>query len=604
MKNQLYKFLSLILVLLLLFTGCQAPSASTDKSVNVSQSGINYEIGLAEGDNEEFNAFLMDCFAELVTSDSITFHYTLQNPENYGVSMDAVTLGDADLITLEDSYDQTKAYLATLESFNYDQLSSRQQLVYDIFKDSLELSIESYDYRLYGVLFSPTTGIQAQLPIILNEYIFYSEDDVADYFLLLKDIPNYFRDLLDIERFRSEQGLFMSDTTADAIIKQCEAFIENPEENLLIDIFDDKLDAELPDLKDQKKSDYIHENKTIVLESVIPAYQMIIAELTALKGTGVNDLGLAYFDQGKEYYEYLAKEATGSSKTVKEMIKSTEETIVENITLVTLLVSMDNSLYDRMYEFNPELSEPSEILKQLQTSILSDFPTPVSTNFSVKYVHESLEKDLSPAFYMIPAIDAVDANTIYINNYQNDGTDNVTFFSTLAHEGYPGHLYQQTMFNSTNPHPIYGVLDYTGYAEGWATYVEQQSYAWIGADEDLSRILKANQNFALGISARVDLGVNYEGWDRADTADYLSNFGISDEATVNDIFDYVVAEPATYLSYYIGAQEFWELREMAEDSLGEQFDSVAYHEFILTLGPAPFELIQEKLEIWIQNQLS
>ena len=604
MKNHLYRFLSLILVLLLLFTGCQAPSASTDKSVNVSQSSINYEIGLAEGDNEEFNTFLMDCFAELVTSDSITFHYTLQNPENYGVSMDAVTLGDADLITLEDNYDQTKAYLATLESFNYDQLSSRQQLVYDIFKNSLELSIESYDYRLYGVLFSPTTGIQAQLPIILNEYIFYSEDDVADYFLLLKDIPNYFRDLLDIERFRSEQGLFMSDTTADAIIKQCEAFIENPEENLLIDIFDDKLDAELPDLKDQKKSDYIHENKTIVLENVIPAYQMIIDELTALKGTGVNDLGLAYFEQGKEYYEYLAKEATGSSKTVKEMIKLTEETIVENITLVTLLVSMDNSLYDRMYEFNPELAEPSEILKQLQISILSDFPTPVSTNFSVKYVHESLEKDLSPAFYMIPAIDAVDANTIYINNYQNDGTDNVTFFSTLAHEGYPGHLYQQTMFNSTNPHPIYGILDYTGYAEGWATYVEQQSYAWIGADEDLSRILKANQNFALGISARVDLGVNYEGWDRADTADYLSNFGISDEATVNDIFDYVVAEPATYLSYYIGAQEFWNLRQIAEENLGDQFDPVAYHEFILTLGPATFDLIQEKLEIWIQNQLS
>ena len=164
-------------------------------------------------------------------------------------------------------------------------------------------------------------------------------------------------------------------------------------------------------------------------------------------------------------------------------------------------------------------------------------------------------------------------------------------------------MYQQTTFNSTNPHPIYGVINYTGYAEGWATYVEQQSFAWAGADENVARALKANQDFGLALSARVDMGVNYEGWTRTDTAEYLYQFGLDDEETVNGIFDYVVAEPATYLSYYIGAQEFWDLRQMAEENLGDQFDPVAYHEFILTLGPAPFDLIQEKLEAWIQEIL-
>lgn len=628
MKKSMYKFLSLFFVLLLLFAGCQNPTVSNNETVPVSESasaqesvsaqestvpeetvapteeGIKYSIGLAEGDNEEFNTFLMDLFAKFVTSDSITFHYTMQNPKNYGISMETVTLGNPNLDSLEADYEKIKEQMAELKSFDYNQLSSRQQVIYDIIEDALVSSEDSYNYALYDVIFSPTTGIQAQLPIVMNEYIFYTSNDVDDYILLLKDIPNYFRQLLDIEKLRSEEGLFMSDATVDAIVEQCEAFIEIPEENLLIDIFNDKLTNELPDLSDAQKTEYVQKNKEAVLNDVIPAYRMVIDELTALKGTGVNENGLAHFEQGKDYYTVLAKGVTGSSKSVEEMIEFTDKELLRDITLIRMLASKDASLYDRMVEFSPELTDPTAILNQLQTAILSEYPKPVSKDFTIKYVHESLEEDLSPAFYMIPAIDAMDANTIYINNYQNEDSDNATFFATLAHEGYPGHLYQQTMFNSTNPHPIYGVISYKGYAEGWATYVEQQSFAWAGADENLARILKANQDFGLAISARVDMGVNYEGWTRTDTAEYLYQFGLDDEETVNNIFDYVVAEPAAYLSYYIGAHEFWDLRQLAEESLGKQFDPIKFHEFILSFGPAPFDLIEEHLNTWIQEQLS
>lgn len=578
-----------------------AGSSGTD-AAGSNENSADSAIGMQPGDSKEFNTFLMELFNEQITGNSIDFHYSLEHPENYGLSMDEVTFGTVELDDMDASLEETRAALKTLQGFHKEELSPRQQFIYDMLEENFEASIESFDYTLYQTVFSPTIGVQAQLPVILSEYTFRTQQDVDDYIILLTDVDRYFSELLDIERAKSEAGLFMADFTADAIIAQCQDFIADPETNLLIDIFQEKLDSEMPGLTNDEKEGYIRQNKEAVINDVIPAYEMIIDELTKLKGTGTNDKGLAHFENGAKYYAMLAKSATGSSKTVDEMIDCTDQALNNDLMAIALIYAQDTDLFTKLADTAPPSTDPQTILEQLQTKILDEFPEPVSTEFKIKYVHESLEENLSPAFYMVPAIDATDSNTIYINNYYTNAQDAMSLYTTLAHEGYPGHLYESTWFNSTDPHPIRKLLNYSGYSEGWATYVEMRAFDWACEDEAIAAALRANQNFSLGICARVDMGVNYEGWSREDTKNYLDQFGMGTDETVDWIFEAVVAKPSNYLSYYIGYLEFEELREEAENSLGRNFDPVSFHEFIMTTGPAPFDLIHEAMESWISEE--
>lgn len=583
-----------------ILSGC-AQNPGIRNTSRTSAAAADTQIGLLPGDSPEFNNFLMDLFNEQITSNSIDFHYSLEHPENYGLSMENVTFGTVDISNPDQDLEDTKAVLDQLRDFDYDTLSSRQQLIYDMLEENFQDSIDSIDYTLYQTIFSPTIGIQAQLPVILSEYTFRTQQDIDDYILLLEDVDRYFSELLDVEKAKSEAGFFMADFTADAVISQCQEFIASPQENLLIDIFQEKLDSEMPELSQEQKDDYIRRNQDAVLNHVIPAYENLIEGLTALKGTGTNEGGLANYENGADYYSILAKSATGSSKTVDEMIQLTDDALSDDLNTILTLYFSDTDLLTEMTEAQPPSTDPREILDMLQTAITDEFPQPVSGEFTIKYVHKSLEENLSPAFYMVPAIDAVDSNTIYINNYYTNAENAMSLFTTLAHEGYPGHLYESTWFNSTNPHPIRKLLNYSGYSEGWATYVEMRSFAWTGVSDSIAQALSANQDFSLGLCARVDMGVNYQGWTREETTEYMNQFGMGDEDTVTWLYEAVVAEPSNYLSYYIGYKEFEALRAEAEEALGTDFDPVSFHEFILTTGPAPFDLIREQMDVWISQ---
>ena len=583
-----------------ILSGC-AQNPGIRNTSRTSAAAADTQIGLLPGDSPECNNFLMDLFNEQITSNSIDFHYSLEHPENYGLSMENVTFGTVDISNPDQDLEDTKAVLDQLRDFDYDTLSSRQQLIYDMLEENFQDSIDSIDYTLYQTIFSPTIGIQAQLPVILSEYTFRTQQDIDDYILLLEDVDRYFSELLDVEKAKSEAGFFMADFTADAVISQCQEFIASPQENLLIDIFQEKLDSEMPELSQEQKDDYIRRNQDAVLNHVIPAYENLIEGLTALKGTGTNEGGLANYENGADYYSMLAKSATGSSKTVDEMIQLTDDALSDDLNTILTLYFSDTDLLTEMTEAQPPSTDPREILDMLQTAITDEFPQPVSGEFTIKYVHKSLEENLSPAFYMVPAIDAVDSNTIYINNYYTNAENAMSLFTTLAHEGYPGHLYESTWFNSTNPHPIRKLLNYSGYSEGWATYVEMRSFAWTGVSDSIAQALSANQDFSLGLCARVDMGVNYQGWTREETTEYMNQFGMGDEDTVTWLYEAVVAEPSNYLSYYIGYKEFEALRAEAEEALGTDFDPVSFHEFILTTGPAPFDLIREQMDVWISQ---
>lgn len=577
--KKLYLLLTLI-VFLFALTGC-------DKGKSTAQT------------QEDFDTLANEVFLDNVQSDSITLNYTLANPEKYGITNYKPTLGDFTLDAMKESLAKSENYSARLKAIDYRKLTDDQKLTYDVMKDYYKVDDNAEDLLLYYEVLSPTVGLQAQLPILYAEYSFYDKDDIDAYLELLPCTYDYFNQIIEFEKLKSDAGLFMSDRSADDIIKQCEALIADKENNFLITVFNDKVKQYDGLTKDEIKA-YQEKNKEAVLNYVIPAYQLIIDGLKSLKGTGTNEGGLCNLDKGKEYYKSLVRTETGSNRSVEELIKLLDKYMDKNIASMQTLLAKDASLLDQASNPSYPMTDPEEILTYLQDAIKDRFPDMDKVNYTIKYVHKSLEDFISPAFYLTPAIDNYEENSIYING--SDKFDLSQIFTTLAHEGYPGHLFQNVYYAQQNPAPIRSTMNFGGYSEGWATYVEMISYHMAGIDDNLASILEENNAVILMMYARADIGINYEGWTRKESDEYLKGMlGITDEETLDQFYIAMVEEPANYLQYTIGYIELMELRDKAEKTLGDKFSEKDFHEFILKTGPSQFFVIDKYLEKWIKS---
>ena len=172
-------------------------------------------------------------------------------------------------------------------------------------------------------------------------------------------------------------------------------------------------------------------------------------------------------------------------------------------------------------------------------------------------------------------------------------SDDLTLFTTLAHEGYPGHLYQTVYYESTDPDPIRSIMDFGGYVEGWATYAEMGSYYLTPLSKEQATLLQKNSSIILGLYALADMGIHYDGWSRMDTVAFFSNYGITDAETVERIYELIIGSPGNYLKYYIGYLEFLQLKKEYIAQAGDSFSQEAFHKSVLDVGPAPFDVVKK-----------
>ena len=218
------------------------------------------------------------------------------------------------------------------------------------------------------------------------------------------------------------------------------------EENYLYSTFSERI-GEVEGLTDNEKNDYIQKNAGIIEDYVLPAYEKLISALESMRGSGENEKGLIYLPEGREYYEMTVKQSTGSERSIGELEDLTRRQIVADLEAMEQVLGLTA---DEASEAAAVVMQnnPEQILGSLKEEIGNAFPAAPETDLQVKYVPEAMEEHLSPAFYMIPAIDNTEENVIYINEAHMG--DTLTLFTTLAHEGYPGHL-DQTVYYAPDP---------------------------------------------------------------------------------------------------------------------------------------------------------
>lgn len=564
-------------------SGCQTPSTGSDsESPSANQ---------AEEINVSFEEFTNQLFLEEITTNTINLHYCVENPAALGITDYEISLGDFSKEARERSSTYLNETLSEVLSYDYEILSLENQLTYDLLVDYLNTQLSLCKYDLYVEPLSYSGGLQMELPILFAEYEFTCEQDVKDYLEMIALADEYFDQVMDFEAEKADKNMFMSTDLCELVIDSCESFLLNKETHYLVSSFESRLN-EL-DMSEQKKASYTRQNLTILEKQLFPAYEEMITELNELKNRGTNPLGICNLDNGKKYYELLVYSETGCEESVDAVFRRIENQRMQDLLICSQLQAQNENLIQECNSLEWEMANPDAMLSSLQTAILEDFPAPPDCSYEINYVEPALEEYLAPAFYIVAPIDNYKENIIYIN----DGyiSSDIYAFTTLAHEGYPGHLYQ-TVMTYTYEYPwVRSILNYSGYVEGWATYIEMMAYGYADLNEDISTFLSHNQAATLSLYASSDIGLHYYGWDFEEMKAFWEGYGITNEAVIKEITQLILSEPGNYLKYYVGYIEFLELKDYAKELFGESYSDKQFHQAVLDIGPAPFSILEKYL---------
>lgn len=611
MKKRLLSLLLSLLIIFSLLAGCGTISQDFRKNNQTedfsSQDQAQTEPSIIYSDKDKkkeqdaFDLFLDGEFQNMVSDDSITLALRLKNPEKYGITSITPSLGDYSTKYFENCKLQCKQSLDTLNTFKYEALTTNQQYTYDIYKSYLETDLKSYDYYIYLEPLAPISGIQSELSVIFSEYPLNSKEDIETCLTLINMIPDFFISIMNFEREKGKAGCFMSEHALKELKEQCSVLSSEEGYSGLITALSNNISL-CDFLTNEEKTAYSSRFSDAVKQNYINGYSYILQELDAISAEyGCNNSGLALNNDSKKYYELLLEAYTGSGKSVSKLKTTIESAILNDISQIYSITGSNPDALNNLENYTlPHEDNPEEALKYLLEKIKNIFPEPSTSSFTVKNVDKAMEDMLSPAFYLIPPIDDINNNTIYINN--SPQYDSMDLFPTLAHEGYPGHLYQTTYFASTNPHPLRQLLNFIGYQEGWAKYAEIYSFELAGLDSSTAALLELDQSYGFGLYCRIDIGIHYEGWNLNDVKKYLLDYGITDTLAIEEIYYTLLDNPGVYMQYYIGYLEITEMRDRAYTELGDDFSLLEFHRFILTSGPCQFYLLQNRLDLWIDKQ--
>lgn len=551
-----------------------------------------------EEEREAFESFCTEEFSDTIEQDTFSINFMLKDPEKYDIDNTEVKIDEVSEERDKSSIEENKEVLKKLKEFDYDKLTDSEKITYDTLKIFINNQIELAKLPDIQNVFSPSKGIISSIPNNFVEYIIDDEDDAKRYIKLVKSFKDYIDSALNYTRKQSDEGFFMTDYAADKTIEKCRLFLNNKNNNPFITTFDQKVDK--LSISDSEKNDLKDLNKSAVYDYVNSSYSKVIDVLEELKGTGKNDKGVCEFKSGKDYYENLLKTTTGTYKSMKDTIHDVEENLDDCVKIISTSSKTTEAVNNEFTIDYREGSEPQNIINYLKANIDKYYPKIEDSNYYVDYQDKSLEVDGVIAYYMTSRIDDWKENHIKINGTETKNNLEL-LYTTLAHESYPGHLYQHVYFCQTNPNPIRFLTENLGYAEGWAEYAADSSLEFLEIDKSIVDYLKAVDFANSLLYTRMDIGINYEGWDLKDLKGFLEKYGIKDDEAAQNYFNVIVADPGLMLPYTIGKIEMLNLRKLAESKMQDKFDIKEFNKVILDTGNVPFEVLKEQVEKYISK---
>ena len=545
----------------------------------------------AEERNEAFDALIEQDFIDTMESDYLTMHFTVKDYAAMGIEKPEVTLGEINQESFREMRDQAKDMIDKLESFDKDRLSDEQKTDYDAI---MAAYIDQRDRAAdpdFNWLFTPSSNIILNTSTNFTEFVFYGEEDFKDYISLLSSFPVYVDSAMTLTEQQAEKGYFMADSALDETLASIDAFTAKSEDNPILVDFENDVDA-AGYLSDGAKVDYKTQVSDLEINTVLPACVDVRNRLSALRGTG-SETGFSGIEGGAEYFEMVLQNNSSTTRSAEEQFEDLDAFLKETIrTYIGQL--QQGSSYGSV-----NMTDPDEVLSYLSEHLTDyDFPSIEDVSYTAEYLDPSVVSGNVLAYYVSSPVDAYHNNAIKING---DGvTDANTLYQSLAHEGYPGHLYQHVYYLGTDPLLLRTVCSFLGYSEGWAMYAELEALDWNVLSEDGASLMASELALNYALSAVSDIAVNYLGYDEAELGDYLTTIGLN-SIVAPDLYDMAICYPGDYGSYGYGMMRMRNMRKYAEESLGSAFDAEAFHKVILDGGPRMLDAVEEDVKQWVEE---
>lgn len=582
--------LLLSLVMIISLSGCTADTNNKDERAS-------------------FDRFIERQFIETMESDYTTAHVFLEHPENYDVDISKLTVNLGVRLDEESMRNQEKKDAdswAEFKKFERSKLTKEQQDTYDIyeFQNNLarEMSDDKFDY--YQQLFESISGIHYQIPTMLADWSLRNEQDVKDIISLVNDVLPYLQGAIDYTKEQAKRDLLMIDV--DAVREYCDNVIKSGENSLILSDINKNIDT--LNLEESVGNAYKEQLKTAFNSSFIPAYQAVKDLMDEVSLTGNNEEGLVKFKNGKEYYELLLQNAVGSDKSVMEIKELMEDSLDKHISKLQENVIKNASVREFLTSGGEipttKYTSYDEILDDISAQLFEDFPSVSSLSYNIRDINEEIASSSGVAAYFnIPPLDGNGIKQLRVNPSTGEVSDLDTF-STVAHEGYPGHMYQYAYMYENIQSPYQKALaNSSAYTEGYAVYAQFYAYKYLtGIDKNVLEALKENELASYDIMILCDIGIHYEGWSLDDFSDFISEKGINlEEDSLKTQYKQLQANPAAFEPYYVGYEEFMLLKETAQNKLGDKFNDKKFHEAILKSGNAPFTVVERNVAAYIKS---
>ena len=587
-----------------------------------------------------FERLCHEIIRDELCDDRLSLHYCLANPGEYDLYSEDSHLPVFDQDKYEHSQDYASHTLRQLHRIHQPALNSKQQETYQLLENALYQDIALGDYLYYDDYLSPASGLHSELLILLSEYRFRTKEDIEDYLDLLSEVPDYLNSLLTYESIRIQRGMYRGDASTREVISQCDLMM-NPCEldnksHFLLVTFANRLQALLQQgiITNEELTSYLYENDRLVTTVLAPAYEHLGDQLMLSMYSFPQSIGLCTYPEGKDYYSLLFYLSTGCSLSVSEVKTLLADQFTRDCSaLSSLLADYPPELINQYavlpYPHQQNNWNTSLMLNDLQEKMLTSYPAAPQVEYELKAIDPSMETYLAPAFYLIPPLDDYTHNVIYLNSSNfllrtdelgTPVTDIssldllLSLFTTIAHEGFPGHLYQNVAHFATLPkNPQYSdilrnLFHYSGYTEGYATYAEMLSYSYAtdyftqDMNPQRAQVVSAviemyglDQRMRLCLLSLCDIAIHYDGASYEEILAMLKAYGINDDSAARAIYDYILNAPCNYPTYYVGYLEILRLKEAAKTSWGTDYSELRFHDFLIRKGPADFSTLQNLL---------
>lgn len=597
--STLKKLLSVLLVLALafVFCACEVPTPGPGPTPPPEPELVY---------NDELKALDWDIFAASVTGDLLSYNLTLKNPEALGLEKPTTGWGEFSYESSVEYAKQCEDWLTRLLAIDRETLNVHEKVTYDTLKRMLESSIAGIDYYYYEEVLNPYNGYHTNLALNL---IFYDIDeyvDVEDYLSLVEDTPRLMGDILKFEQEKAEFGTFMTDKMLDVILGQLQDFIDARETCYLFTTFDDMI-AEVDMTEEQRNAFY--DRNTVAVNALIDSYQMLYNGLEALRGSCTNEKGFeAYGDVGKEFYELSMKYAACSDITVEEakaILEAELDYIIECLDTYETKNDRLRSLFGTIDLTVGSTEVNIDYLKSMLANYYPELP-----EHTITYINcpEELEDQFSPAAYLIPPIDDPSENLIILN--AKTLADDDRYLDTLAHEGYPGHLYHYQYIRTLTEQTGYTRqnLSLTGYYEAWSQsgeeFFDSRNTVF---PKYYCNYMTGNSNLSgLILPSLFSIGVNYYGWTVEDVGNYLSRYygSATAERYQQTFYDETLQNPFYYAEYALGLCIYQQHRRATRSRLGLAYEDYDYNETYLNIGPTYFDISLPLMDQWADSVIN